>query len=110
MPDFTRGKWEMKFKYDYDDTPPEYEIFSTFDTKYGVRETTIGYVYEENDARLITAAPNLCDLLSLALSYMYDAYNTSTNNAFKHMVMKDIKRIEALFARIDGSDTDKEEN
>lgn len=59
------------------------------------------YIQEEECARLIAAAPDLYNFLWLALSYMYDYRETSTNMAFKHMLTRDIQRIEDLLRRID---------
>jgi len=96
MPAFTKGKWS------YADVSTPYEqhfIIGTVD-KTGTFHAHAS-TKTEADARLFSAAPDLYSLMWLALSYMYDYRETSTNMAFKHMLTRDIQRIEDLLRRID---------
>lgn len=56
------------------------------------------------NARLIAAAPDLYEELLYVLGYLYEAHGIATNAQYKREAMNDIKRIEALLKRIDGTE------
>ena len=97
MPAFTPGPWAICEQN-------KHLVHSTINGR--AVALAVGLLDDEQraNARLIAAAPELCDLLSLAQSYMWDYYQTSTNPAFKHMLMYDYNRIEELFNRIDSTE------
>ena len=106
MSEFTNGKWEVvnAGKKQYQEQHFwGYHVFS------GAKHIAkISEVLDDNgyntlaNARLIAAAPEMYELLKDLLSYVHKAYNIARSITYEVKALRDIERVETLFARIDG--------
>ena len=89
MPKFSKFPWQV----------PEY-IGVGFDILDADGFCIARNVYEEADARLIAAAPDLYEEVINLLEYLYDLQS----QGFMPETQDDINRVEALLTRIDGKE------
>lgn len=89
MPKFSKFPWQV----------PEY-IGVGFDILDADGFCIAQNVYEEADARLIAAAPDLYEELQNLLWYLYELQG----QGFMRETQEDIDRVEALLKRIDGEE------
>ena len=92
MPDFTKGKWFVENEFDIKSDISENAYVAQLYLTHSDREI-------HANGRLLAAAPELYYELRELLGYLYNIQS----EGYTPETQKDINRVEALLARIDGT-------